>query len=81
MARLSAPIAPTQTSAAVVVATPTNRRFALSALGSLGMATLLGCGGGGDTEATDSTGTDTGTGTGTGTGTDTSTGTGTGHQY
>ena len=78
MARLSAPIAPTQTSAAVVVATPTNRRFALSALGSLGMATLLGCGGGGDTEATDSTGTDTGTGTGTGTGTDTSTGTGTG---
>ena len=42
---------------------PTNRRFALNALGSLGVATLFGCGGG-DTETTDTTDT-TGTGTGT----------------
>lgn len=42
---------------------PTNRRFALNALGSLGVATLLGCGGG-DTETTDTTDA-TGTGTGT----------------
>src|SRR3990167_8444892 len=48
---------------------PTNRRFALNALGSLGVATLFGCGGG-DTETTDTTDT-TGTGTGTGTGTTT----------
>lgn len=74
MARLSVPIDPINTPAALFVATPANRRLALSALGSLGMATLLGCGGGGDTETTDSTD----TGTGTGTGTDTGTGTGTG---
>ena len=42
---------------------PANRRFALNALGSLGVATLLGCGGG-DTETTDTTDA-TGTGTGT----------------
>src|SRR3989344_448530 len=48
---------------------PTNRRFALNALGSLGVATLFGCGGG-DTETTDTTDT-TGSGTGTGTGTTT----------
>ena len=46
--------------------TPTNRRLALNALGSLGVATLLGCGGGEDTDT--STGAGTGTGTGTGTG-------------
>lgn len=64
------------TTAAPFVQTAANRRLALSALGSLGMATLLGCGGG-DTETTETADT-TGTGTGTGTsGTGTGTGTGT----
>ena len=67
--------------AATAAVAPANRRFALNALGTLGMATLLGCGGGGsDSESatdTSTTGTGTGTGTGAGTGTDT-TGTGTG---
>lgn len=52
---------------------PANRRLALNALGSLGLATLFGCGGG-DTDTTDSTDA-TGTATGTGTGTETGTGT------
>ena len=78
MPRLSAAFAPPTSLAAgctqpatPLAPTPANRRFALSALGSLGVATLFGCGGG-DTEATDTTDT-TGTGTGTGTGTDTGT--------
>ena len=59
-------------------APPANRRRALNALGSLGVAALFGCGGGGsDNDTADATGTG-GTGTGTGTGTDTTTGTGTG---
>jgi len=59
-------------------APPANRRRALNALGSLGVAALFGCGGGGsDSDTADATGTG-GTGTGTGTGTDTTTGTGTG---
>jgi len=52
------------------------RRFALGTLGSLGMAALIGCGGGGsDTDdATDTaTGTDAGSGTSTGTGSGTGT--------
>lgn len=57
-------------------ATTANRRRALGTLGSLstlGMATLLGCGGGGDNASADTNdATDT-----TGTGTDTTTGTGT----
>ena len=57
-----------------------DRRLALNALGSLGMATLLGCGGG--TDSTETTGTGTGTGTGSGStgvgGTGAGTGTGTG---
>ncbi len=64
------------------LAATANRRRALGALGSLstlGMATLLGCGGGGDNASADTNDTTdtTGTGTGTGTGTDTTTGTGT----
>ena len=85
MARFSAAIAPTTTSSspAATVAppssTPASRRFALNALGSLGMATLLGCGGGGsDSESTDTAGSGSGTSTGTGTGTGTTTDTGTG---
>ena len=60
-------------------APPANRRRALNALGSLGVAALFGCGGGGsDNDTADATGTGgTGTGTGTSTGTDTTTGTGT----
>ena len=83
MAPLPAPIAsnPTHSTqpdcAAPLVATRASRRFALSALGSLSMATLLGCGGGSGTDTTDSAGADTGTGTDT-TGAGTGTGTGTG---
>ncbi|PJI98269.1 dioxygenase-like protein [Acidovorax sp. 69] len=57
---------------------PASRRLALSALGSLGLASLLGCGGGSDSTSTSdaSTGTGTDTGTGTATGTVTPTGTG-----
>lgn len=63
------------TDIAATVQAPANRRFALNALGSLGVATLLGCGGG-DSESTDTSGTTaTGTGTTTGTGTGTTTGT------
>ena len=63
-----------------LTAPPANRRRALNALGSLGVAALFGCGGGGsDSDTADATGTGgTGTGTGTSTGTDTTTGTGTG---
>ena len=63
-----------------LTAPPANRRRALNALGSLGVAALFGCGGGGsDNDTADATGTGgTGTGTGTSTGTDTTTGTGTG---
>lgn len=58
---------------------PANRRLALTALGSLGMASLLGCGGGGDATSTADTGTGTGTGSGTATGSGSgTTGTGTG---
>lgn len=55
---------------------PTSRRLALNAIGSFGLASLLGCGGGsGDTEA-DASGTTTGSGTtsGSGSGSGTSTG-------
>ncbi|TWG36507.1 dioxygenase-like protein [Acidovorax delafieldii] len=59
--------------------TATSRRLALSALGSLGVATLWGCGGGGDSSSADAgTGTDSGSGTGSGTDSGTGTGTGTG---
>ena len=59
--------------------TATSRRLALSALGSLGVATLWGCGGGGDSTSTDAgTGTDSGSGTGSGTGSGSGSGTGTG---
>lgn len=58
---------------------PANRRLALTALGSLGMASLLGCGGGGDATSTADTGTGTGTGSGSATGSGSgTTGTGTG---
>lgn len=58
---------------------PANRRLALTALGSLGMASLLGCGGGGEATSTADTGTGTGTGSGTATGSGSgTTGTGTG---
>lgn len=57
---------------------PTSRRLALSALSSLGLTSLLGCGGSGsssDTEA-DASDTTTTTGTGSGSGTGTTTGAG-----
>ena len=67
------------TAAALTPPTATSRRLALRALGSLGVATLWGCGGGGDSTSTDAgTGTDSGSGTGSGTGSGSGTGTGTG---
>ena len=65
--------------ASVTPPTATSRRVALSALRSLGVATLWGCGGGGESTSTDAgTGTDSGSGTGSGTGSGSSSGTGTG---
>ncbi|RQO82343.1 intradiol ring-cleavage dioxygenase [Acidovorax sp. FJL06] len=70
MDRIPAPALPAQP--------PANRRLAITALGSLGMASLLGCGGGSDATSTTDTSTGTGTGTATGTGTGTATGSGSG---
>ncbi|MDA8446525.1 intradiol ring-cleavage dioxygenase [Paracidovorax valerianellae] len=73
---IAAPVAGPATTGPTPPQADARRRLALGTIGSLGIANLLGCGGGSDTVA-DSSGADTGTGTGSGTGTGTGTGTST----